>query len=268
MARGLAPASSVPADTRTREARTEELLGRLQCCTDDAERQSLTEELVEANLGLCDALANRYANRGADRDDLVQVARVALFLAVRRFRPGEGRSFVAFAVPTITGELKRHFRDHCWMVRPPRRIQELRARASRQGQELEQQLGRSVTTAELVEELGVDAGLVREATTADGSYRPWSLDAPVDAESGTSFGATLSVDGDTDQLVDRLALQRALAGLTRRERMVLKWRFEEGCTQAEIGRRLGVSQMQVSRILRRSLGRARDALTEREPLAG
>jgi RNA polymerase sigma-B factor len=267
MARGLTT-SSVNADPRTREARTEELLGRLESCSTESERAAITAELVELNLGLCDALANRYANRGADRDDLVQVARVALFLAVRRFRPSEGRSFVAFAVPTITGELKRYFRDHCWMVRPPRRIQELRARASREGQQLEQKLGRQVTTAELVDELGVDAGLVREATVADGSYRPWSLDAPVDADSGTSFGATLSADGDTDQLIDRLALQRALAGLSGRERLVLRWRFEEGCTQAEIGRRLGVSQMQVSRILRRSLGRAKDALTENEPLAG
>lgn len=268
MARGLTPTSSVPADPRTRESRTEELLDRLEACTDESVREALTAELVELNLGLCDALANRYANRGADREDLVQVARVALFLAVRRFRPSEGRSFVAFAVPTITGELKRHFRDHCWMVRPPRRIQELRARASRQGQQLEQQLGRQVTTAELVTELGVDAALVREATVADGSYRPWSLDAPVDADSSTSFGATLAQEGDTDQLIDRLALQRALSGLTRRERLVLKWRFEEGCTQAEIGRRLGVSQMQVSRILRRSLSRAREALTEHQSLAG
>lgn len=267
MARGNA-STSVTADPATRELRTEDLLGRLAICTDDSERAAITAEVVELNLGLCDALANRYANRGADRDDLVQVARVALFLAVRRFRPSEGRSFVAFAVPTITGELKRHFRDHCWVVRPPRRIQELRARANRQGQELEQKLGRQVTTAELVAELGVDAGLVREASVADGSYRPWSLDAPMDAESGTTFGATLAEDGGTDQLVDRLALQRALAGLTRRERLVLRWRFEEGCTQAEIGRRLGVSQMQVSRILRSSLSRARDALTEREPLAG
>ncbi len=152
------------------------------------------------------------------------------------------------------------------MVRP-RRIQELRARASRRGQELEQRLGRSVTTAELVEELGVDAGLVREATTADGGFVPWSLDAPVDAESGTSFGATLSVDGDTDQLVDRLALRRTCAVRHRRERMVLKWRFEEGLPGEKsrtAPRRLPV---QVSRILRRSLqtgtGRARSPSANR-----
>lgn len=268
MARGMSAGTTVTSVPTTRELRTEELLGRLDGCTDESEREAVTAELVELNLGLCDALANRYANRGADRDDLVQVARMALLLAVRRFRPEAGRSFVAFAVPTITGEIKRHFRDHCWMVRPPRRIQELRARASKQGQQLEQRLGRRATPAELVEELGVEAGLVREATVADGSYRPWSLDAPLDAESGTSFGTTLADSADPDAIVDRLALQRALAGLSRRERLVLKWRFEEGCTQAEIGRRLGVSQMQVSRILRRSLDRARIALGDDEPLAG
>lgn len=268
MARGTMSASSVTAIPSTRELRTEELLERLTHCSAESERSAITTELIELNLGLCDALANRYANRGADRDDLVQVARTALLLAVRRFRPDEGRSFVAFAVPTISGELKRHFRDHCWVVRPPRRIQELRARASRQGQELEQQLGRRATTSELAVELGVEAPLVREATVADGSYRPWSLDAPVDTDAGTTFGATLAEDDDSDRVVDRIALQRALAGLSRREQLVLKWRFSDGCTQAEIGRRLAVSQMQVSRILRRSLDRARDALTEDVSLAG
>ncbi|MFT4110005.1 sigma-70 family RNA polymerase sigma factor [Propionicimonas sp.] len=268
MARGPKTTSSVTAVPTSRELRTDALLEFLASCTDESERAAVTEELVELNLGLCDALANRYAHRGADRDDLVQVARVALVLAVRRFRPAEGRSFVAFAVPTITGEIKRYFRDHCWVVRPPRRIQELRARASQHGQQLEQRLGRRASTAELVCELGVDAQLVREATAADGSYRPWSLDAPLDGEGEMTFGATLAEDADTDRLVDRIALQRALAGLSRREQLVLKWRFEDGCTQSEIGRRLGVSQMQVSRILRRSLDRARDALSEDEPLAG
>lgn len=268
MARGSRPASSVTAATTTRQMRTEELLVRLQDCTAESERSAITAELVELNLGLCDALAHRYANRGAEREDLIQVARVALLLAVRRFRPEEGRSFVAFAVPTITGELKRYFRDHCWVVRPPRRIQELRTRVSREGQVLEQQFGRRATIAELVADLGVDADLVREATTPDGSYRPWSLDAPVDADAGTTLGSTVAGDENPDDVVDRLALQRALADLTRREQLVLKWRYTEGCTQAEIGRRLGVSQMQVSRILRRSLDRARNALTDTEPLAG
>ena len=267
MARGSAPASSVTTTPNTREQRTEELLERLDSCPAD-EREAVIAEVVELNLGLCDALANRYANRGAERDDLVQVARMALFLAVGRFRPGEGRRFVSFAVPTITGELKRHFRDQCWVVRPPRRIQELRARIGRQGPELEQQLGRRATTGELGTELGVDEQLVRSATIADGSFRPWSLDAPVDADGDTALGQSLAGAADTEEVVDRIALQRALAGLSRREQLILTWRFADNLTQAEIGRRLGVSQMQVSRLLRRSLARARDALVEEEPLAG
>ena len=264
MARGSARTS-----VTVREQRTEELLAILADTTSDSEREAVTAELVELNLGLCDALANRYANRGADRDDLVQVARLALFMAVRRYRHTEGRSFVAFAVPTISGELKRYFRDHCWMVRPPRRIQELRARANQQRQLLEQRLGRSATTEELVTELGVDAELLRESRAADGSYRPWSLDAPLEADADNTLGATLSVPSDDiEGVADRLALQRALSGLSQRDRLILRWRFEDGSTQGEIGRKLGISQMQVSRIIRRILGQARVALSEPEPLAG
>jgi RNA polymerase sigma-B factor len=265
MARG----HSTTTDVTAREQRTESLLATLAEAATESEREAITAELVELNLGLCDALAHRYANRGADRDDLIQVARLALFMAVRRYRPEAGRSFAAFAVPTITGELKRYFRDHCWVVRPPRRIQELRARVSRQGQYLEQSLGRSATTAELVEELEVDEGLLRESRVADGSFRPWSLDAPFDAEADTTLASTLADDDEAiDRLTDRLALQRALAGISGRDRQVLRWRFEEGCTQGEIGRRLGISQMQVSRIIRRILEQARRALTAPEPLAG
>ena len=263
MARG-----TVSMTVTTREHRTEELLGRLAESSPN-EREAITAELVELNLGLCDALANRYANRGADRDDLVQVARLALLMAVRRYQPAEGRSFVAFAVPTITGELKRHFRDHCWMVRPPRRIQELRARASRQRQHLEQQFGRRPTAAELGADLDVDPALLRESDAAEGTYRALSLDAPFEPSGDTNLASTLaSTDHDLESVVDRIALQRLLAGFPRRDRLVLRWRFEEGCTQAQIGSRLGVSQMQVSRILRRILTQARAALTLPEPLAG
>ncbi len=251
-----------------REQQTEELLDRLTNTDSEAEREVITAQLVELNLGLCDALANRYVNRGADRDDLVQVARMALLMAIRRYQPTQGRSFVAFAVPTITGELKRYFRDHCWVVRPPRRIQELRARVNVQRQQLEQHLGRTATTAELVDELQVDADLLRESEAADGTFRPWSLDAPFDPGADSTLGSTLAGGDDAiEQVADRLTLRRALAGLSLRDRQVLAWRFEEGCTQSEIGRRLGISQMQVSRIIRRILAQARDALTRVEPLA-
>jgi RNA polymerase sigma-B factor len=155
------------------------------------------------------------------------------------------------------------------MVRPPRRIQELRARATRQRQELEQRLGRRPTSGEVVADLGVDPALLRESDAAEGTYRALSLDAPFEPSGDTNLASTLAgTDPDLDALLDRITLQRMLAGFTRRDRQVLRWRFEEGCTQAEIGSRLGVSQMQVSRILRRILLQARAALTQPAPLAG
>ena len=264
MARGSAEASTL---VTTREHETEELFALLATCTSEAERETVTAELVELNLGLADALAHRYSHRGADREDLIQVARMALLLAVRRYRPGAGAAFAAFAVPTITGELKRYFRDHCWVVRPPRRIQELRLRAGQERRHLEQELGRPATPEELGHEIGVDPAQLRECAVADGSFRPWSLD--VEYDSGDSLGSLLP-DGDDaiEHVTDRLALQRVLAGLSRRERQMLVWRFQDGCTQAEIGRRLGISQMQVSRLIRGILDRTRSALTDLEPLAG
>jgi RNA polymerase sigma-B factor len=265
MARGIPLVTEIT----TREHHTEVLLAQLAESPTDTGRAAITTAIVELNLGLSDALAHRYVNRGADRDDLVQVARMALFMAVGRFRPEAGRSFAAFAIPTITGELKRYFRDHCWVVRPPRRIQELRSRLTREGQRLEQSLGRPATTAELVAELDVDEDLVRESQVADGSFRPWSLDAPFFPGTDGSLASTLADDETAiDRLTDRLALQRALAGISKRDRTVLRWRFEEGCTQDEIGGRLGISQMQVSRIIRRILEHARHCLVPSEPLAG
>lgn len=252
----------------TRAQQTDELLDRLADCS-PAEREAITSHIVELNLGLADAFANRYANRGADRDDLVQVARLGLLMAVRRFRRTEGRSFAAFAVPTITGELKRHFRDHCWVIRPPRQIQELRARASQHRRRLEQTLGRRPTEGELAADLGVGADLLRESDAAEGTYRPWSLDAPFVSGGENTLGSTLAAeDSEFDRLTDRIALQRALAGLSRRDRLVLRWRFEEGCTQTEIGARLAVSQMQVSRLLRRILDNARATLVGPRRLVG
>lgn len=246
-----------------REQRTEQLFAELTTTDDPAKRAQLTDELVGLHLGLCDALAGRYLHRGADRDDLVQVARVALVLAIKRFQPAVGRTFVAYAAPTISGELKRYFRDHCWMVRPPRRIQEMRARASRERSDLEQHLGRKASVQELSVAVGVEPALLQECAAAESSYRPWSLEARLDGDTdgGTTLGANLADPAEQyERATDRLALQRALADLSRRDRSILLWRFEEGCTQEEIGRRLGISQMQVSRLIRRILGQARLAL--------
>lgn len=263
MARGHASAATV---TR-REELTRQLFAQLQDAVSDDEREHITTQLVEINLPLGDALAARYLGRGVDFDDLVQVARTALWVAIGRFRPAEGRSFVSFAVPTITGEIKRYFRDHCWVVRPPRQIQDLRVATARAREDLEQSTGRAVTTQEIGDHLGIDQKQVAECMIARAGYRPLSLDAPMSSDSAT-LGSSLSSEGDiAAELTDRLALREALAQLSPRDQQVLAWRFDEECTQSEIAHRLGLSQMQVSRIIRRILDTTRDLL-EPAPLAG
>lgn len=264
MARGLALATTIA----EREQRTSELFTSLELATTDERKRQIVDELVQVNLPLCDALAGRYVGRGADHDDLVQVARTALLLAIDRFQSAGRGSFAAFAVPTITGELKRHFRDHCWVVRPPRQVQELRARMVGARGRLEQETGREVTAADLGAHLGVDERRVGECIEVTTSYRPLSLEAPAHQGAATSLGSSLA-DGDdlVGELIDRLDLRQALATLSPRDRQVLTWRFEEECTQSEIARRLGVSQMQVSRIIRRLLDRTRQLLQPAERLA-
>ena len=248
-----------------RETATRQLFAALSRAGTDSERQNLTERILRLNLPLADALAARYAGRGAEADDLVQVARTALMMAVQRFRPELDRSFAAFAVPTVTGELKRYFRDHCWVVRPPRSLQELRARATVARDEAEQRLGRRPSISELATELRVDPLQLSESLGCADSYQPLSLDAPAQAEGRENLGDLLTGGADlASTSTDRIALHRVLAALPARDRQVIEWRYGEDCTQAEIGRRLGVSQMQVSRILAAILTRARAAL---DPLA-
>lgn len=243
---------------------TEKLLLRLSGTNDPDARLELVERIVDLNIDLADGLARQYANRGLDLDDLTQVARIGLLLAVKRFRPGIGPSFSAFAIPTIRGELRRHFRDHGWVVRPPRRLQELRARARVQREELEQRLGRTPSSVDLAAALEVDPKEIQQCDAADSGFHPLSLEATLDADD-TPAMARLKDEGDElDTLPDLIALRRELASLSERELRVLRWRFTEGLTQSEIGVRLGVSQMQVSRILSATLAKLRRALSPLE----
>lgn len=251
-----------------REQRTTELFARLQRASDAEHSEQLIEELVRINLPLCDSLAGRYVGRGVEHDDLLQVARTALLLAIRRYEPSPGRSFASFAVPTITGELKRHFRDHGWMIRPPRQLQELRARTATGRATLEQLLGRSVGVDELSRHLGVEPQRLQESIVAGNGYHPPSLESPARDDTTASLGDTLSSGTDAiENLIEHLDLKRALTTLTRRDRLVLKWRFADECSQSQIARRLGVSQMQVSRILRSLLARIRTQLQPPEESA-
>jgi RNA polymerase sigma-B factor len=221
--------------------------------------QELRDELVERHLGLARHLAKRFVQRGEPYDDLVQVASIALIKAVDRFDPEMGVEFATYATKTILGELKRHFRDKGWAMRPPRRIQELYLELSQAVENLSQRLHRSPTIKELVDETGSSEEEVLEAIEAGQSYRTSSLDAagPDDDNLEMRLGVE-SEDFDVAEL--RTALLPHLLPLSERDRSVLVLRFVYGLTQSEIAKQLGVSQMQVSRLLSKSLKTLRESM--------
>jgi RNA polymerase sigma-B factor len=218
------------------------------------------DAMVERHLGLARHLALRYSDSGEPLDDLFQVASVGLVNAVDRFDPTRGIAFTTFAVPTILGELKRHFRDRGWVIHVPRDLKEAslrvrRAIADHHGE-------RPPTPAELAQTTGLSLEGVLEALDAAGAQRALSLDAPTGSEedSGATLGDLLGDDDDElARATDRTLLASLLRTVTPREREVLRLRFVEDLTQSEIGERIGVSQMQVSRILRGTLTRMRSA---------
>ena len=218
-------------------------------------RQSYLDQVVLLNGTVAESIAARYRQRGIEADDLVQVAYLGLVKAAQGYKPGEGPGFLAYAVPTISGEIKRHFRDFGWVVRPPRRLQELRSQVATTRSDLQQQNGRPPTSVELAQSLGVGEGELAEAELADGCYSALSLDTPSRA-GGTAVLADLLIDESDhfDHVENMEALRPALQRLTDRDRQILQLRFVRGWTQDQIGREIGVSQMQVSRLLTRILG--------------
>lgn len=220
------------------------------------------DALVAQHLGLAEHLARRFANRGEPLDDLVQVASIGLLKAIERFEPDRGLGFSTYATPTIVGELKRHFRDKGWAVRVPRRVQELHLRLGSVVGELTQQLGRSPTVGEIAHAASASEEQVLDAIEASHAYRTRSLDAPGGDGDDLSLASRL---GEEDQgLLDserRAELSPLLAMLPNRERIILHMRFFEGRTQSEIAAVLGISQMQVSRLLARSLAELKEAAT-------
>jgi RNA polymerase sigma-B factor len=251
-----------PHDARVdRAGATAQLLVRAAATTDELEQRRLRDEAVALNLGVARAVASRYRNRGLAYEDLVQVACVGLVKAVRGFDPSREHDFLAYAVPTVAGEVKRHFRDHGWTVRPPRSMQELRAAVSDVSAKLTQELGRSPRSDEVAESLAVDVERVIEAVVAGGCFVPVSLDVPVGEERLETLADRFGVD---DPEIGRAEARIVLAPLVRtlksRDREILELRFFDGLTQQEIGDRIGVSQMQVSRLLTRILGQLRREL--------
>ena len=221
-------------------------------------------ELIRRHLPLARKLASRYSRSSEPFDDLVQVASVGLIKAVERFDPGLGTAFASFAVPTIVGELKRYFRDTSWAIRVDRRGQE-RAQAVLAAQEAMTTAGRSPTVLDLAQFLECDTEEVLEGLQAALAYSAVSLDAPAGSASddgNSSLADTVGADDEGLNLVDeRAALSSAVRHLPKIERRILYLRYGEDLSQKEIARRVGISQMHVSRLLRRSLGRLREQLT-------
>jgi RNA polymerase sigma-B factor len=231
--------------------------------------QRARAELIERFLPLARSLARRYERGTEPLEDLVQVASVALVKAIDRYDPARGYAFSSFAVPTIAGELKRHFRDRTWMVRPPRGVQEVTLRVEGALARLTQQLDRSPTTSELAEAVGVSDEAILEAMQARSARGALSLHAP-QGEPGDamSLGDTLGAeDPDIERAETRAELERLMAEVSPRARAMLRMRFEEDMTQAEIGAAIGISQMQVSRILRQTIAQLREVAEEGQPAA-
>lgn len=238
-------------------AATQVALERLAAMpADDPDRPALRDEVVEAHLGLVQHLARRYAGRGEPLDDLVQVGTIGLIKAIDRYDPDRQVPLSSFAVPTILGEIRRHFRDRGWAVRVPRRLQELSRTVADVQEELTHELGRAPTAAEVAKRADLDVDTVLEGLESAGAYSTVPLETEVD-------DAQLGVDDDRLLGVEnREALRPLLKALPARERRIIALRFVRGMSQSQIAAEVGLSQMHVSRLLTRSLATLRDGLTE------
>jgi RNA polymerase sigma-B factor len=228
-------------------------------------RRRLRDDLVGGYLPVAQHIARKYSHRGENPDDLVQVARLGLVMAVDRFDPVRGVDFLSFAVPTITGEVQRYFRDRSSVIRVPRRLRQLQSMIYDAAAELAQRHGRAARPSEIATQLGVELEVVLEGLQAAGVAHTVSLDAPAYGDEGsgdgTQFGAALGyLEPEFDLVEHRESLGPLLAALPERERQILVLRFFGGLTQTEIGARIGISQMHVSRLLSRTLTTLRRGL--------
>jgi RNA polymerase sigma-B factor len=230
----------------------------------DPRREALREQLVTAHLPVANHIARRFSNRGEPQEDLVQVANIGLIQAVDRFDPERGVEFLSYAVPTIMGEVRRHFRDQAWAMRVPRRLKELHLAIGAAVGELSQTNGRAPTATELAEHLNVSREEVLEGLEAANAYRSLSLDDPL---FGEDEAPTLADSlGDDDAALEgveyREALQPLLERIAPRERKILILRFFGNKTQTQIAEEVGISQMHVSRLLAQTLAKLREGLLE------
>jgi RNA polymerase sigma-B factor len=232
----------------------------------ESQRRTIRDRLVTEHLPVAEHIARRFRNRGQPTEDLTQVATVGLINAVDRFDPDRGTDFLSFAVPTITGEVRRYFRDATWAIRVPRRLKELHASVTVASATLGQRLGRSARPSELADELDIPVQQVREGLQVGYAYRGESLDDGSDDDgTGTTTDARIGViDHALTAVEDRETLHPALARLPEREASIVMMRFFGNMTQTQIADRIGVSQMHVSRLLATSLATLRASIVDGE----
>ena len=230
---------------------------------DDPERPRLREQLISGYLPVAEHIARRFAGRGEPLDDLMQVATVGLINAVDRFEPERGSDFFSFAVPTITGEVRRYFRDHGWSARVPRRLKDLHIAIRSALAELSQSLGRAPRPSEIAERLGLPVSEVIEGLQAGEAYRSSSLDEMLGCGEGTAtLGEFVGVlDAELALIDHRETLRPVLAELSPRDRRILILRFFHQQTQTQIAEQVGISQVHVCRVLRKTLTLLRNGIT-------
>lgn len=230
---------------------------------DPGRAEQLRNDIVTRTLPLAEHIARRFRGRGEPYDDLVQVARVGLVNAVDRFDVARGTDFVSFAVPTIMGEVRHHFRDTGWAMRVPRRLKDLHVEISKVVETLSQRLGRAPSAREIAAELDTDTAEVAEALIAGSAYQTVSMDTPLRGDGDdVPLADTLGEDDESLDTAEGYAtIEPALARLPERERTIVVLRFFGGLTQSQIADRLSISQMHVSRLLSRTLAELRDELT-------
>jgi RNA polymerase sigma-B factor len=255
-------AVSTDRTTDVSESASELIAAFAHTCPDDPARPGLREQVIEAWLPLAQHLARRYHGRGEPLDDLVQVAILGLIKAVDRYDTDHGVEFAGFAIPTIIGELKRHFRDRTWSVRVPRRLQELRLQITAANNTLPHTLGRSPTVADIAAHLDTSEEDVLEGLEGARAYQATSLSTPISGDGQHELGDTLGSDDPAFELAElHVALGPALASLNERDRTILVLRFYGNLSQTEIAEKVGISQMHVSRLLAKALDRLRQQLT-------
>ena len=239
--------------------RTRELFRRYKEEGDEEAR----EQLIVSHVNLVRYIAAKFKNRGEPLDDLIQVGTIGLIKAIDRFDPSRGLEFTTYATPTIMGEIKRHFRDKGWTIRVPRRLQELSAKVNSATDELTARLQRSPSIEEVADYLGTTADEVLEAMESSSAYSSVPLEGQGNNEEDDApsvIDRYASVDGDLEASDDRMVLEEVIGEFPEADQQAIRMRFIDGMTQVEIAKRLGISQVQVSRMLRRALRRIQDKI--------